>query len=111
MKKRKIRAMKAPSPKKNKTQKTFTTEVQKIGAWIQFRLLQRETGCSNRSLNKIVDSFAIPMRIRRKADLLILKRSGAKVLQLYGCIGCHKFVWTPSNKSTRCPKYKVPSIF
>ena len=44
------------------------------------------------------------MRIRRQADRLILQKSGAKVLELNGCISCHKFVWTPSNKSTRCPQ-------
>ena len=104
MKKRKIKTENERSPKKKKTQQKFTTDVQKIGAWIQFRLMQRETGCSNSSLNKIADSFAIPTRIRRKADVLILKKSGAKALELNGCIGCHKFVWTPSNKSTRCPK-------
>ena len=104
MKKRKIKTKNERSPKKKKKKQKFTTDVQKIGAWIQFRLLQRETGCSNSSLNKIADSFAIPMRIRRQADVLILKKSGAKVLELNGCIGCHKFVWTPCNKSTRCPK-------
>ena len=109
-KKRKIKkTVHELSPKKKrKKKKKIRKDVDLIAEWIGLRILQRDTACSHRSLHQVADNIGIHRRIRKQADRILLEKSGAEVLQLNGCTNCHKFVWKPSNNSTRCPECGGP---
>ena len=87
-----------------------------VEMWLSLRQVQRDTGCSTKTLNKIVkvikpfvnlsDGEDPPSNIT--ADKTLFRATGAKILQLHGCVGCDKYVFRPTDKRIRCPKCRHP---
>lgn len=74
--------------------------------WQDLRLVQRATACSTATLislaKRVVPSLTRTQRVQ--ADKKLMKRGGAKVLELHGCVHCDKHVFVPSFRGRHCPK-------
>ena len=76
------------------------------------RRLQQRSKCSDQTCNDILKTFAKYLRIDvpcnlRKFDKTFKKEAGAEVLRLNGCVGCHKQVYLPRDRTEFCPRVKA----
>ena len=83
---------------------------------IALRLLQRDSGCSRRTLGLILhhlEPFLPPLDMRKLHRSLVVNNTtagaepaGARKIEmvLNGCIGCHEHVFKPQDKSKQCPR-------
>jgi hypothetical protein len=76
------------------------------------RCLQSRSKCTEAMCVDIVDTFAKYMNVKpadfrsqaRKADRKMQEKAGVKCVELHGCVGCDKFVFTPDDGLTHCPR-------
>jgi hypothetical protein len=76
------------------------------------RSLQNRSNCSEAMCADIVSTFAKYMHVQpevfrtqaRKADRKMQEKAGVKCMELHGCVGCDKFVYTPDDRHTHCPR-------
>jgi len=86
---------------------------------LKMRDIQRKTRCSTKTLMTtlevllpLFDVEDLPASISGKffagSDKKMMRSSNTICLQLHGCVGCHKHVFEPSEKSKRCPRCGFP---
>ena len=84
---------------------------------VNLRRVQQRSGCSDVTCKDFLETFAKLLNIGavkslHQCDELIQEASGARVLRLHGCVGCHQHVWHPNDKETHCThcgyaRYKI----
>ena len=81
---------------------------------IALRQVQCKSGCATRTLNLVIKELQPFLRCTgfestwTKPDKSLHNMSGAKSVQLHGCVGCHKHVFGPSDRSRGCPRCQHP---
>ena len=83
--------------------------------WQLLRCAQRTSGCTTKTLAAI-EATLRPLIMQRFGgasgqtanDKELLEKANAVLLQLHGCVGCHDFVFLPSDVRTRCPRCRHP---
>ena len=81
------------------------------------RTLQRQTRCTSKTLLTIIKALRpflsfecdVPSTFRG-IDNGLKRETKAIALQLNGCVKCHKHVFLPSDKDTRCPRCRFPRL-
>ena len=84
---------------------------EKRKVWQAFRQAQRLCGCKTATLKtlcKALKPFWNPDVEIKENDDQLCQDGAAVVLQLHGCVKCNEFVFSPMNKSRRCPKCQHP---
>lgn len=80
----------------------------------KLRQVQRQTGCATNTLNKVVEALGEYMTVNvtnfkiQHGDKHMCEESGAVVMELNGCVGCHRHVYIPSSSAMKCPKCRHP---
>ena len=82
---------------------------------VALRRVQKKTGCSTKTLNLVHEAlrpylraqFDGPLKVSH-ATKKIAGRSGAVILRLHGCVGCHEHVFMPKCRARLCPKCQSP---
>lgn len=71
------------------------------------RRLQQRSKCTEAICADIVATFGKYLNISpqnfRAQDKKMQQAAGVKFLRLNGCVGCHKFVYLPSDPRRQCP--------
>jgi hypothetical protein len=79
---------------------------------VVLRRVQREAGCSTKTLNLILKALAPHLSVRHNKKWYVHRRSvtkkmsqvaGARILNLHGCIKCNKHVYHPRSQALHCP--------
>jgi len=81
--------------------------------YVALRKVQRTTGCTTSMLQKILKALSPFLNVAEnlnveEANKEIFERSGATMMKLNGCVGCHEHVFLPSETLERCPKCEHP---
>ena len=76
------------------------------------RCLQSRSKCTEAMCVDIVSTFSKYMNVKpadfrtqsRKADRKMQQKAGVKCMEIHGCVDCNKFVYTPDDRRTHCPR-------
>ena len=96
----------ARSKKRPRKAKANTKTICGDTLWLDLRMIQRKTSCSNSTIMAVAKSVlpTFSKGIQMRADKKLTIHGGAIVMELHGCVHCHKFVFLPSSRSRQCPK-------
>ena len=81
---------------------------------IKLRKVQYATGCTTSTLNKVLLALAPHLKANvhrfkvQRGDNHMCAQSGATVLELNGCVGCHLHVYMPTSRRMTCPRCRHP---
>ena len=84
--------------------------------WQLLRVAQRTSGCTTKTLAAIEETLR-PIIIERttggaqserSSDHVLIAKANAVLLQIHGCVGCHDFVFLPTDRRIRCPRCAHP---
>ena len=76
--------------------------------YVGLRKVQRQSGCTTSTLKLVVKHMQPFFKCESNMNVQLgnkklFKSTGATLLQIHGCVGCHDYVYLPDEERNQCP--------